>query len=64
MREGKSLCVAGTHRNTPLPPWQKFLGSPGLDHDPGTVLGDAVTELTWNTGRRVSMLFTSPLVAG
>lgn len=59
MREGKSLCVAGTHRNTPLPP-----GSPGLDHDPGTVLGDAVTELTWNTGRRVSMLFTSPLVAG
>lgn len=35
MREGKSLCVAGTHRNIPLPP--------------GTVLGDAVTKLTWNT---------------
>lgn len=57
------MCSWHTQEHSPSP-WQKLLGSPGLDHDPGTVLGDAVTELTWNTGRRVSMLFTSPLVAG
>lgn len=37
-----------TQEHSPSP-WQKLLGSPGLDLNPGTVLGDAVTELTWNT---------------